>query len=146
MINKKPETLKLEIFCVICGRKLPPISGKDSLHSSTYNMEICYTCLEENEEKDEDPKSFYLIIPTLTEIEDDVIMNGIAKTDLFKEHFRGVVWLDTLIEKCKIAIPTQLSGAISSLIKKGIVAQNGYGIDSTIQLNAEGYTYYLKNR
>ena len=145
MMHRKLITLRLEIYCRICGRKLNPF-GTNAVRSSTFNQEVCYVCLEKNAGQDNDHKSFHMIIPEVTELEHDVIMNGIVNSEFFADHINGIIWSDTLIEECKITTPAQLPGVLESLVKKELISYCGSGADSTIQLTAEGYTYYLTHK
>ena len=144
-MHKPLEILKLEIYCRICGRKLNPF-GTNAVRSSTFNQEVCYVCLEKNAGQDNDHKSFHMIIPEVTDLENDVIINGIANSEFFNETTNGMIWSDALIEECEITTPAQLPGVIESLVKKELISYCGSGADATIQLTAEGYTYYLTYR
>ena len=145
MMHNSLITIKEERFCVICGREVDCFESK-SVRSSTYNMDICYDCIKKNAEQDKDKRTFHLIIPRVTPLEEDVIMNGIAKSEFFDDSTNSLIWSDTLIEECKITTPSQLTGVVESLVKKELVTHNGPGASATIQLTAEGYTYYLTHR
>lgn len=132
-------------FCIICGREVYCF-GTKSVRSSTYNTDICYPCIEKNAGQNNEKRTFHLIIPTVTPLEEDVIMNGIAKSDFFDDSINGLVWSDVIIEECKITTPLQISGVVASLVKKELIVHNGSGADATIQLTAEGYHYYLTHR
>lgn len=107
---------------------------------------MCYTCIETDFNKDDGHKTLYLIIPEVTELEHDVIMNGIAESDTFNETTNGMIWSDVVIENCEKTTPTQLTSVIISLVEKGLLLYRGSRADATLQLTAEGYTYYLRNR
>lgn len=145
MIQKSFRVIEPEKYCRICGKELNGF-GTTSVHSSTFNQELCYTCIEGNVKCEVDKKKFHLIIPNITELEHDVIINGIGNSDFFDDCRNGVVWSDILIEECEITTPTQLPGVISSLVKKELISTEGAGGDATVQLTAEGYWYYLNNR
>jgi len=145
MMHKPPQLLKLEMYCRVCGRELNPLKT-NSVKSSTFNQEVCYACLKENAEQDNDHRSFHLIIPEVTELENDVIMNGFASSKFFGDTTNGMIWTKDLINACKITTPTQLSGVVDSLVKKELISYNGTGANSTVQLTAEGYHYYLTHR
>lgn len=142
MIRNSFETIRPEKYCRICGKELNAF-GTTSIHSSTFNQELCYTCIEDNVECETDEKNFHLIIPDVTKLEYDVIINGIGKSNFFDNCTNGMVWLDALIEECKDTTPTQLSDVISSLVKKELISIDDTHSNATVQLTAEGYTYYL---
>jgi len=125
--------------CKICGEKLG-YSGDKGTHSSTLKAVVCYECLEKPEVNEQ------LVIPNVTELENDVIMNGIVKSGFFDDCINGIVWSDVVIDGCEITTPTQLPGVVSSLVKKGLVSPGGDGSDATVHLTAEGYYYFLNNR
>lgn len=144
-MQKSIQVIKHEEYCRICGKKLKSF-GTTSAHSSTFNQELCYDCIEENIECEAGNKKFYLIIPSITKLEHDVIINGIGKSDFFDNCSNGMVWSDDLIDTCEITTSTQLPGVVSSLVKKGLVSSNEMGVRATLQLTAEGYTYFLTHR
>ena len=125
--------------CTICNKNIG-YSGNEGTHSSTFKAPVCYNCLENPKVNEK------LVIPNVTELENDVIMKGIVESDFFDDCTNGMVWSNVVIDGCEITKPTQLPGVVSSLVKKGLITQNGSGSDATIQLTAEGYTYFLNNR
>lgn len=137
------------VNCEVCGESVsfPNFNGA---FSSTLNGELCYPCIEKNV-KNPGSTNFTLVIPEVTELEHDVIMNGIAKSDFFNfscvsDIPNGLVPSDEVIETCEITSTLQISGVVSSLVKKGLVLSESDGRNATLQLTAEGYWYYLNNR
>lgn len=126
--------------CNICEKEVDYL-GYESTYSSTYKGEICYECLEDKLDNP-DSRNFTLKEPTLTPLEVDVILNGFGKNDFFGDCTNGAVWSNSIIDNCEQTTISQVSGVISSLIKKGMITQNGSGKDASAKLTAEGYSYY----
>lgn len=59
-------------------------------------------------------------IPGLTDLEKDVLINGIAGSG-FYDYGCDEVWSDCLIDTCKVTTKAQLSGVVASLVKKNLV-------------------------
>lgn len=144
-MHKSFITIKEELFCRVCGRDIN-FKFNNAVHSSSFNQQVCYKCIEKNSKEDNDHKTFYMTIPEVTELEHDVIMNGIGKSDFFDDWTNGIVWSDVVIEECEKTTPLQISGVVSSLVKKGLLLSNGTCADATLQLTAEGYSYYLSHK
>ena len=125
--------------CTICNKNIGHSSNL-GVYSDTFKAFICYDCLEQTEVKEK------LLIPNVTELENDVIMNGIVKSGFFDDYTNGIVWSDLLIDGCEITKPTQLPGVVSSLVKKGLITQEGSGREASVHLTAEGYSHFLNNR
>jgi hypothetical protein len=91
----------------------------------------------------------------ITEMERDVLVNGLYRSNFndvtiadIEEHgkygdcFNGmfiVVWSDCVIDSCKITKENQLSGVVSSLVQKGLVACYGDKREATVTLTEEGF-------
>jgi len=59
----------------------------------------------------------------LTKLEIDVLINGFGHNNFNSgsNNAVGVVWAWSLIDSCKITQKQQISGVVSSLVKKGIM-------------------------
>ena len=57
---------------------------------------------------------------TLTELEKDVITNGIGGSD-FYDYDCADIWSDCIVDTCKTTTKDQISGVVSSLSKKGLI-------------------------
>ena len=57
---------------------------------------------------------------TITELEKDVLLNGIGKNDFYDYDYADV-WSDMIIDTCTITTPEQISGVVSSLVKKNLI-------------------------
>ncbi|MCK4665886.1 hypothetical protein KAU33_04010 [Candidatus Dependentiae bacterium] len=130
--------------CKTCGEEVSSIRN-DSIHSSTYDEQVCFTCLHK---KFKDPHNFdfLLTIPPVTELERDVILNGICKNEYFTDYLNGAVWSESVINTCEKTTPAQLYDVMSSLVTKGLVERRNSGGNMTVRLTAEGYFFYLNNR
>ena len=128
--------------CDICGNEVNYL-GYESTHSNTYGGEVCYECLH-GKVDDPDSNDFELKEPTLTTLEADVILNGIAKSDFFGDSTNAPVWSEVIIDTCEETTISQISGVVSSLSKKGLLIQSGSGKDASVKLTAEGYYYYYR--
>jgi len=130
--------------CKTCGKEVNLVAN-DSVHSSTYDTEICFECLQNKFEKPT-KCNFMLKISPITENERDVILNGIAKNDFFDDYVNGAVWTNEVIDNCEIVSPAQIQGLFVSLHVKGLITYQWSGDASTVRLTAEGYLLYLNNR
>jgi len=138
MLNQKLQTIKYERKCKVCGKDVGCLSVR-AVHSSTLKGDVCYDCLSKPEAVSK------LVIPDVTDLENDLILNGIRKSDFFNIYSNGLTWYRELAKNCVLVIPRQIDGVVSSLVKKGMLIKNGNDERATIQLTAEGYCYYLKN-
>ena len=78
-------------------------------------------------------------ISELTELENDVFVNGIAGSDFCDIKGLPDVWSDCIIDTCKITTKDQISGVVSSLVKKGLVEVLHKGTsESTVKLISPG--------
>lgn len=130
--------------CKICNKDLSIIANS-SVISSTFNREICFNCIHEKF-KNPVTTDFLLDIPEVTEMEHDVIMNGICKNYFFTDCLNGAVWLNSISETCEETAHDEILDIVFSLLEKGLVRHMGRGKHMTIRLTAEGYFYYLNNR
>ena len=74
---------------------------------------------------------------TLTKLEEDV-MNAIRNSGYYYCG-NDPVWSNCLIDSCKVCETEQLSGVVSSLVKKGLVNVTDKGTrDSCVQYTDEG--------
>ena len=130
--------------CAVCGKKIPLLSN-NAVYSSTFNKEVCFDCLDA---KSENPgkKDFLLVIPDVTDLERDVILNGIAKNAYFNDFTNGAVWAYSTIVTCEKTTPEELSNVMTSLISKGLIIWFGSVKNATVRLTAEGYFFYLNNK
>ena len=154
--HKKDQVVKVQEViehhvekCKICNEVVthPNFNG---VHSHTLKGEVCYPCIEKSVD-DPDSVDFKLVIPNITGLEHDLIINGIGKSDFFafscyENVPNGCVPINVLTETCKKITPTQISGVVSSLTKKVLIVRQNVGRYSYIQLTAEGYWYYLTHR
>ena len=70
----------------------------------------------------------------LTELEIDVCINGIIKNSQFPLN----PWSWAIADDCIIAKKDQISGIVSSLVKKGILHAQGEGNESFVKLTEVG--------
>lgn len=137
------------VRCKVC-KELVTFPNFNGAYSRTLNGEVCYNCIEDSV-KNPSSTGFVPVIPNVTKLEHDLIMNGIGKNEFFATPCygdvpNGCILVDDLTETCEEITPAQMSGVVSSIIKKVLVVpQNVKGYKS-LQLTAEGYTYYLRNR
>ncbi len=74
----------------------------------------------------------------LTELERDVLENGIANNE-YGDDLPDAVWSGSIADFLKITTKAQLSGVISSLVKKGLVSvSQGEGNDDITNITPEG--------
>ena len=77
---------------------------------------------------------------TLTKLEEDV-MNAI-KTSGYYYSGNDPVWSNCLIDSCEVCETKQLSGVVSSLVKKGLVSVTAKDTrDSCVQYTDRGHEY-----
>ena len=75
----------------------------------------------------------------MTKLEEDVLMNGIGNSDFTDTLGNPDVWSDCIIDTCKITTKDQISGVVSSLVKKNLVKViNTKSIASSVQLTPKG--------
>lgn len=78
----------------------------------------------------------------ITELEKDVI------TAIVENEYVDIpgdsVWTWIIDSEAKITKTEQISGVVSSLVKKGLVVSIDAGKDSTVQLTEEGVKIYHK--
>lgn len=75
----------------------------------------------------------------LTELENDVLRNGIGDSGFFDLNGVPDVWSDCVVDTCKITTKDQISGVVASLVKKGLAEINNKGTsESTISLTSQG--------
>ena len=75
----------------------------------------------------------------LTDLENDVLVNGIAGSGFFDLEGLPDVWSDSIIDTCKVTTKDQISGVVSSLVKKGFVEVLHKGTsESTVKLTSQG--------
>ena len=75
----------------------------------------------------------------LTELENDVLVNGVANSDFRDIAGNPDVWSDCIVDTCKITTKDQISGVVSSLVKKGLVEVSNKGTsESTVKLTPQG--------
>ena len=75
----------------------------------------------------------------LTELEKDVIINGLGNTDFIDIDGCPDVWGECIVDTCKITTKDQISGVVSSLVKKNLVkVMNAKTKASTVQFTPEG--------
>ena len=79
----------------------------------------------------------------LTTLEKDVLINGFGNNYFNDREENGVVWSNSIIDHCEKCTINQLSGVVSSLVKKGIMRNNGDGNESTIGLTEKGKKVFL---
>lgn len=72
----------------------------------------------------------------LTELERDVIKNGFGNNEF--EDDGDAVWSWSIQPNCKLVTEKQISGVISSLVKKGLAISYGDGEDSVVELTNPG--------
>lgn len=76
----------------------------------------------------------------LTQLEKDVIFNGFGNNEY--ENDGSAVWSWSIQPNCKIVTEKQISGVISSLVKKGLAKtadwDGGFDKDSTVELTSSG--------
>lgn len=120
-----------------------------STYSQSLNGELCHTCIE-NDVEDTNSTDFKLVIPYVNKVEHDLIMNGIGKNEDFDVSMYSNIHsipvpVSALSENCKIVIPEEIPGVITSLIDKGLIIPITDEKYEVVQLTAEGYWYYLTN-
>ena len=140
MINEQPEVIKETRECTICGIDVGTL-GMRAAQTSTFGGYMCYGCLSNPQFKSE------LVIHEVTELEHDLIVNGISHSGFFNVYTNGLAWLCNVTDYCKVVTPKTVKGVLYSLAEKGLLIVNEDCEDEesiTLQLTAEGYTYYLK--
>lgn len=75
---------------------------------------------------------------TLTEMEKDVLENGIINNS----QFPTCPWSWAIADDCKVCRKDQVCGVISSLVKKGLIHSAGRGENSHVSLTIEGQKYH----
>lgn len=80
-----------------------------------------------------------VIMTNLTDLEKDVIFNGMGKNEYYDGGSICSVWSDSIADSCKVTKITQLPGVISSLVKKNLVVCDGNGHEATVTLTKEGH-------
>ena len=78
-------------------------------------------------------------VPELTALEKDVLINGIAGNDFWDTEGCPDVWSDCIVDTCKVTTKEQISGVVSSLMKKGLTEVLHKGTsESTVKLTSQG--------
>lgn len=72
----------------------------------------------------------------ITELEKDVIENGFGKNNFNTDGDR--VWSWSLVDSCKICTEKQVSGVVSSLVKKGLAQVDGERTEKVVYLTKTG--------
>lgn len=84
-------------------------------------------------------KRLKVSILKLTELENDVLVNGIANNYFYDITGLPDVWSNCIVNTCKITTKTQVGGVVSSLVKKGLVkVSHKRTSESTVKLTLQG--------
>jgi len=76
----------------------------------------------------------------LTELEKDVVV-AITENE-YSDVPGNPVWSWSVADNCKITHKDQVSGVVSSLIKKGLVVSQNYDKDDIVYLTKKGVAEY----
>ena len=68
---------------------------------------------------------------TLTDLESDVLMNGIGRNDYLDGDIGAAVWSNSVHDFCRTCKKSQVPGVVGSLAKKGLVSCNGESVKLT---------------
>lgn len=72
----------------------------------------------------------------ITVLEKDVIENGFGKNNFNTDGDQ--VWSWSLVDSCKVCTEKQVSGVVSSLVKKGLAQVDGEGKEKVVYLTKTG--------
>ena len=78
----------------------------------------------------------------LTLLEKDVLVNGFGNNDFNEDDEESIVWANSIETNCKICKIEQVSGVVSSLVKKGIMWTKQDGHYGKIGLTEKGKEFY----
>lgn len=88
----------------------------------------------------------------ITDFEKDVLINGLENSEFNTINSKEVtveeygedrleicIWSDCIVDNCELITENQISGVVSSLVKKGLVEKSGRGRDSVVTVTKEGF-------